>query len=228
MASRLWLLGLVGSIALTAVFADSASASTVTITLEEAGFATQTIPGISGAGSVGVSGVSYGTFQLNNISGTASPLVSDALDSNSFNLASTGTGANTLTVLVTATGLTQPTSAFISSLTQNSLSTGTTVTESTFLDLTNNGLLTTLLGTSAFTTSNSPGTSVQTSFTAASGTYSITEEYVISVTGGGQSANSTIQVAVPEASTWAMIILGFFGVGFVSYRRKSGPSFRFV
>jgi hypothetical protein len=27
--------------------------------------------------------------------------------------------------------------------------------------------------------------------------------------------------AVPEASTWAMMMLGFFGVGFLAYRRKS-------
>ena len=27
---------------------------------------------------------------------------------------------------------------------------------------------------------------------------------------------------VPEPSTWAMMILGFFGVGFVAYRRRSG------
>ncbi len=33
--------------------------------------------------------------------------------------------------------------------------------------------------------------------------------------------------AVPEASTWAMMILGFFGVGFMAYRRKSdGPAIR--
>jgi len=31
---------------------------------------------------------------------------------------------------------------------------------------------------------------------------------------------------VPEASTWAMMILGFLGVGFVAYRRKSQSSFR--
>jgi hypothetical protein len=31
---------------------------------------------------------------------------------------------------------------------------------------------------------------------------------------------------VPEPSTWAMMILGFLGVGFVAYRRKSQPSFR--
>jgi len=32
--------------------------------------------------------------------------------------------------------------------------------------------------------------------------------------------------AVPEASTWAMMLLGFAGVGFVAYRRKSQPAFR--
>jgi hypothetical protein len=32
--------------------------------------------------------------------------------------------------------------------------------------------------------------------------------------------------AVPEASTWAMMILGFLGVGFMAYRRKNGATFR--
>ncbi len=33
--------------------------------------------------------------------------------------------------------------------------------------------------------------------------------------------------AVPEPSTWAMMILGFFGVGFMAYRRKkNGPALR--
>ncbi|WKA30647.1 Npun_F0296 family exosortase-dependent surface protein [Bradyrhizobium roseum] len=32
--------------------------------------------------------------------------------------------------------------------------------------------------------------------------------------------------AVPEPSTWAMMILGFLGVGFVAYRRKSGMVLR--
>jgi hypothetical protein len=30
---------------------------------------------------------------------------------------------------------------------------------------------------------------------------------------------------VPEASTWAMMILGFFGLGFVAYRRKNQTAF---
>jgi hypothetical protein len=31
---------------------------------------------------------------------------------------------------------------------------------------------------------------------------------------------------VPEPSTWAMMILGFCGIGFLAYRRKSKPAFR--
>jgi hypothetical protein len=33
---------------------------------------------------------------------------------------------------------------------------------------------------------------------------------------------------VPEPSTWAMLILGFFGIGFVAYRQKGKPSLRLV
>lgn len=40
-----------------------------------------------------------------------------------------------------------------------------------------------------------------------------------------QLGSVSIQVnAVPEPSTWAMLILGFAGVGFMAYRRKSRPA----
>jgi hypothetical protein len=32
--------------------------------------------------------------------------------------------------------------------------------------------------------------------------------------------------AVPEPATWAMLIIGFLGVGLMAYRRKSKPAFR--
>lgn len=38
---------------------------------------------------------------------------------------------------------------------------------------------------------------------------------------------ATAVSAVPEASTWAMMIFGFVGVGFMAYRRKqNGPAIR--
>lgn len=38
--------------------------------------------------------------------------------------------------------------------------------------------------------------------------------------------NFTVAGAVPEPSTWAMMILGFFGVGVLAYRRKNQGSVR--
>ena len=38
---------------------------------------------------------------------------------------------------------------------------------------------------------------------------------------GGDADSLTVQIgAVPEPSTWAMMILGFAGVGFIVYRRR--------
>ncbi len=38
----------------------------------------------------------------------------------------------------------------------------------------------------------------------------------------GQGALNSLTPAVPEPSTWAMMILGFLGIGFMTYRRRSG------
>ena len=40
----------------------------------------------------------------------------------------------------------------------------------------------------------------------------------------GPALDNVSVTAVPEASTWAMMILGFMGVGFMAYRRKSKPA----
>jgi len=59
------------------------------------------------------------------------------------------------------------------------------------------------------------------------------EKFALSATfAGAQGGNDVIQAAqltaaVPETSTWAMLILGFAGVGFMAYRRKNqGSAFR--
>jgi hypothetical protein len=41
---------------------------------------------------------------------------------------------------------------------------------------------------------------------------------------GDLSISLPLTSAVPEPSTWAMMILGFAGVGFMAYRRKSKPA----
>ena len=42
----------------------------------------------------------------------------------------------------------------------------------------------------------------------------------------GNLLDNVVLTAVPEASTWAMMLLGFMGVGFMAYRRKSGLALR--
>ena len=42
----------------------------------------------------------------------------------------------------------------------------------------------------------------------------------------GNLLDDVVLSAVPEPSTWAMMILGFFGVGFMAYRRKNQSSLR--
>jgi hypothetical protein len=38
------------------------------------------------------------------------------------------------------------------------------------------------------------------------------------------SVTGDVTSAVPEPSTWAMLLLGFAGLGFMAYRRKSKPA----
>ena len=38
--------------------------------------------------------------------------------------------------------------------------------------------------------------------------------------------SATFTSAVPEPSTWAMMILGFAGVGFMAYRRRNNTALR--
>jgi hypothetical protein len=46
---------------------------------------------------------------------------------------------------------------------------------------------------------------------------------------GDNFGTQTLSVsAVPEPTTWAMMILGFMGVGFMAYRRKGRSTFRFA
>ena len=51
------------------------------------------------------------------------------------------------------------------------------------------------------------------------------------INGAGTTGNAgatAFSPAVPETSTWAMMILGFMGVGFLAYRRRGQQNFRLV
>ena len=70
------------------------------------------------------------------------------------------------------------------------------------------------------------------SITAGAGTYiGFEDQEITGVEGNTGELNYTdIQIvvseitAVPEPSIWAMMIMGFMGIGFMAYRRKSNPA----
>jgi hypothetical protein len=53
----------------------------------------------------------------------------------------------------------------------------------------------------------------------------ITDGNLWSLDATGHAVATPFTDAVPEPSTWAMMILGFAGVGFMAYRRKSKQAF---
>jgi hypothetical protein len=61
-----------------------------------------------------------------------------------------------------------------------------------------------------------------TSLALGAGTYQFEVFYADrSSTQASLTLDATVTAAVPEPSTWAMMILGFFGVGFLAYRKKA-------
>ena len=59
--------------------------------------------------------------------------------------------------------------------------------------------------------------------------HSDTRSVVALIPDGNSQVVVTQTAAVPEPATWAMILLGFMGVGFMAYRRnQNGPAFRMV
>jgi len=73
-------------------------------------------------------------------------------------------------------------------------------------------------------------------FSLPPGTYtpSYSYSYVATYPGASGStiltdgADGPLVTAVPEPATWAMMLLGFAGVGFVAHRRKAKPAFRLI
>jgi hypothetical protein len=216
--------------ALLVSLGSGANASLVTIGLQEAGVPGGITTVATGSDNASVNGLSYGTFSANNISATSTPLLPAPLllNSTSLNVTNTG-GNNTLLVYITAQNVTQATglNAYLSSFTENILQSGFSVTMSTYLDPFNGLFSGSLLNTATLT---AIGTNVQSQAAdAGAGPYSLTEVYTINANGSG-TASSTINIsAVPEPSTWAMMILGFIGVGFMAYRRNDKQAgFRFA
>ena len=167
----------------------------------------------------------WGVFNANQITATGRPInpLPNILGSTSFQI-NAGEGG-TLRVFVTSQNNTDVNSNWISSFTSNSLPTGWSVREQTFID-TANGLFTTTgatvtqLGNTLF---NAIGTSVAAAIAASGNNYSVTHLYTIVATGTG-SALSTITLAIPLPGALPLFATGLLGLWALRRKRKAAPA----
>jgi hypothetical protein len=139
-------------------------------------------------------------------------------------------GTHTLTILATQQNLTNfPSGSLANTLTANFLSGASNVTSIVGTNLLSptNALFTgsTTLAANTFLPAGGPSQAFGPFNTAVSGltTFSETERFDITVTGlSDVQASSQIASAVPEPSTWGMMLLGFVGLAFAfrQSRRK--------
>ncbi len=209
-----------GAVAFEAM--GSAHATTVSIGASLDGSAITTEA--SGAGPSQSASFSIGSYDVNIASGVDTNPSQADLDSNAIDATRTGS-SNVLHVFVTERGLTglSAAQAFLSSFTSNSLTSGWTVTESTFYSDSNALFGGTLLSSTSFSVA---GASPATAVASLTSPFSITEEFTIMSDMTAGQANDTIDMAaMPEASTWAMMVVGFAGLGYAGFRgRKTSIS----
>ena len=222
-------LALVG-IASAFLWASTANSATVTIGAAPGlvGAPTQVATSAAGAtqfACVACNPAIWGVFNANQITATGRPInpLPNILGSTSFQI-NAGEGG-ILRVAVTSQGNTDVSNAWISSFTTNSLATGWSVRDQTFID-TANGLFTvtpggtvTELGNTLF---NAIGTSVAAAIAASGNNYSVTHLYTIVATGTG-SALSTITLATPLPGALPLFATGLLGLWALRRKRKASP-----
>ncbi len=197
-----------------------------------------------GSGSASLSSITYGDFTL-SAQGLASPTLAQP-SVQSSDLAAVSSGAQTLNIYVTATNEFPLPPGFLSSFTSNALTSGWSLTETTYVTTCPGGVcpVGTTTGAAApaglFGTANTLDT---TSFSAIgtnmqiaanpglAAPYEITEDYTIVATSANNTtgASGTIDVsATPLPSTWTMLIASLLGLGLFAYRgsknRRQGIS----
>lgn len=172
----------------------------------------------SGGGTASVSGAAANGFDI-NISGTGAPILTlpDLLDGNTIDAVLAGGGASSVNVWVTSTGNTVPLGlqSILSSFTQNQLTSGWSVTAFTYADNTNAAFGTQqLLASTLFTSSDPPDVLIAALADLGAGPYSLTERFLISANGPGDTNNTTDMSATPlPGAVWmfagGLALLGF-------------------
>jgi hypothetical protein len=209
--------------------ASIAYADTISVGFQEPGVNSGNITTVgTGSGTLTIPSTSYGSFTINqaNVQDFAVLPAPDVLNSNALDISSSTTG--TLTIWITAQGLSfTGVQNFESAFAVNELSGSVvSVVESTYFSPTN-GLYDvgqTLLDTAVFGAIGIKGPKFDSGLT--SGTYSVTEKYVIFDIGGSAGDdNVTIDLsatpaAVPEPGSLLLMGSGLALAGLLCYRRR--------
>jgi hypothetical protein len=166
-----------------------------------------------------------GSFLSNTIQGT---------DDFPLDLAGTTTdaangGAKFLYLYISETGITYDASklTFTIGVGEGSLPKGWSVTESVFSDSSNTAYGKGLLLASDTFSGTTPGSTLDTvtSLVPFGKPFSVTEEIAITLTSasarGQDQSTVSVTATIPEASTWAMMTLGFAGLGYAAFRRSA-------
>ena len=200
--------------------AGLAQAATITIGTSINGGAITTRATGPGPGPVDFNGAVDAEWNLNVSSGVnPNPL---EFDSSSIN--TSGGGSEVLRVYISETNVTASLTGvrdFLSGLTANLVPAGWTTELQTYINP-DNALFGTedLLSSESFSAIGSHDDAA--SFDVETSPVSFTELYILTPNGTAGTANNTIDLStsVPEPSTWAMLLLGFAGLGFAGFRSR--------
>jgi hypothetical protein len=201
----------------------AASALSMSAAYADAINLTATVDGVAAGsasspdGSLTVTNQSFGVFNLNSLSINSETFLAPPgiLSSNTLDVDQTATGTHTLVLDITATGLAGPNALqdFLSSFSVSGQTAGWSVIERTTI----NGV--TLATTPLFTGVSDSAFSTNAAFAGA--LFTADEHYTITSVGEGSfNGGIDISAAVPEPSTWGMMLLGFVGLAFAFHKRR--------
>ncbi len=178
----------------------------------------------SGSGFASINDLTVGTWTVSAQAQGTPPLSQP--DLNSTTLSATTTGAGTLDVFVSELGLTAPPPDFLSSFTSNTLPSGRTLTESTYLsdcmsvcDTVAPFVFQHLLSEATFTAGGFSQTSSATP-SIVGPLYELTQLYDFTATGADTGASGTIDMSATLLTAALPLFAGGLGVICMFARRK--------